>query len=135
MDRAWPPARSTSAAAAFSPVAPRASSATFAPRSPNRRAVARPMPPLAPVTTTVCCAMSFLPVVAWALDLGRRSGLPPEARLVYPPDGPPCRGRKHSLRRHQLHWDTVWARAAEKPLLFDFLRCKPRFVLTVLVIE
>ena len=30
----------------------RASSATFAPRAPKACAVARPMPPLAPVTTT-----------------------------------------------------------------------------------
>ena len=49
---ACPPAWRTSAAAPSSPERPRASSVTFAARRPNRIAVSRPMPALAPVITT-----------------------------------------------------------------------------------
>src|SRR5580704_9519208 len=57
MARAWPPASSTSRAAPSRPAWPRAIRATRAPRCPNRRAVARPIPALAPVTTTVWVSM------------------------------------------------------------------------------
>src|SRR5881398_2110104 len=57
---ALPPASSTSAAAAARPASPRAISPTLAPRWPNSRAVARPMPPLAPVITTVSVMNTFL---------------------------------------------------------------------------
>ena len=52
--RAWPPASMTSCAAPSRPAWPRAISPTLAPRAPYSRAVARAMPALAPVMTTVC---------------------------------------------------------------------------------
>ena len=51
---AWPPASVTSFAAPSRPACPRAISPTLAPRAPYSRAVARAMPALAPVMTTVC---------------------------------------------------------------------------------
>src|SRR3954462_5150573 len=50
---AEPPSPATSCAAASSPSTPRASIPTLPPRRPKARAVARPTPPAAPVTTTV----------------------------------------------------------------------------------
>src|SRR6478735_2109217 len=50
--RAWPPRSRTSRAAASRPALPRASSTTWSPSPANRRALARPMPPDAPVMTT-----------------------------------------------------------------------------------
>src|SRR3954454_7629545 len=53
MGRPVPPASSTSRRAPFKPSSPRASRAMRAPRAPKARAVARPTPALAPVTTMV----------------------------------------------------------------------------------
>src|SRR5215213_1539858 len=53
MGRPVPPAPSTSRRAAFRPSWPRASRAMRSPRAPKARAVARPTPALAPVTTMV----------------------------------------------------------------------------------
>src|SRR5436190_2272845 len=50
--RAFPPRSSTSRAVASRPAWPRARSAIFAPSCANLRAVARPIPPDAPVMTT-----------------------------------------------------------------------------------
>jgi hypothetical protein len=68
--KAVPPAASTSLAATSSPVIPRASSATFAPRWANCRTTARPTPALAPVTTTTwsvhCTGVSWVTSMRWA---------------------------------------------------------------------
>ena len=59
---AVPPALCTASAAASRPSSPRAISTTFAPRRPKSSAVARPIPALAPVITTVsvtCLASCF----------------------------------------------------------------------------
>ena len=53
---AVPPAASISATSDLSPGSPRAATTTFAPCSAKRRAVARPMPLEAPITTTTCSA-------------------------------------------------------------------------------
>ena len=53
---ARPPAPSTSRAARASPSSSRALTTTVAPRRPQARAIASPMPPEAPVTTTVRCS-------------------------------------------------------------------------------
>ena len=58
--RAVPPARSTSSGRAVQPCSPRASRATDAPCWPKPTAVARPIPPLAPVTTTVLPLKVFM---------------------------------------------------------------------------
>src|SRR3954451_12101175 len=56
-----PPALRTSSAAPAKPSSPRASSATASPRAASRRATARPMPPLAPVTTEILVMGSEVP--------------------------------------------------------------------------
>src|SRR4051794_30814256 len=69
---AFPPSASTSALAPSRPSRPRARSATAAPRSANSLAVARPMPPEAPVTTTTRGASGTL-LIAYLQD-GRWCG-------------------------------------------------------------
>src|SRR4051812_18329656 len=69
---ARPPECSTSLAAPARPVSPRAISPTVAPRTPKAVATARPIPALAPVTTTFCglsmsssflCLLPFRPAI------------------------------------------------------------------------
>ena len=69
---------------------PRASSATFAPRAPNAFAVARPMPPLAPVTTTTWPRLAEL---TGCTSFGERSSMPPA--MARPAAGP-TRGRERA---------------------------------------
>src|SRR6266511_1889613 len=93
---AWPPASSTSAAAPSRPVSPRASSATAAPRSPYIRATARPIPPLAPVTTTTCrsdTAPPFAPTGPYPLPAGRHAWRRVEPRAGRRAGGVPRAGR------------------------------------------
>ncbi len=64
---ALPPAPCTASAAAARPSSPLAISTTFAPRRPKSSAVARPIPALAPVITTVsvtCLPSSFASVTS-----------------------------------------------------------------------
>src|SRR4051794_14737411 len=58
-----PPAARTSSAAACRPFSPRASSATLSPRRANAIAVARPIPALAPVTTTTLSLIASHPLL------------------------------------------------------------------------
>src|SRR5438105_6549116 len=60
------PDASISAAALSSASAFRAVTTTFAPRSPARRAIARPSPLEAPVTTTICSPSGFLRIGSWS---------------------------------------------------------------------
>src|ERR671939_1258417 len=65
------PAASISATALSSAVAFRAVTTTLAPRSPARRAIARPRPLEAPVTTTTCSLNGFLRTRSWSPPVGR----------------------------------------------------------------
>src|SRR6266576_6620704 len=58
--RASEPTRSISSTATLRPSSPRAATTTFAPRSPAARAIARPTPLDAPVTTITCSPIGFL---------------------------------------------------------------------------
>src|SRR3954447_14363353 len=67
-----PPASRTSSAAPARPSSPRASSATASPPAASRRATARPMPPLAPVTTEIFVMADEVPRIAAAEASGLR---------------------------------------------------------------
>src|SRR5487761_1519553 len=82
---AFPPASSTSRTAPSRPASPRAISPTLAPRSPYSRATARPMPPLAPVITTVS-------VMSPVLSLREIAG---SGSLLLPGNGQPRRALEH----------------------------------------
>src|ERR1043165_9528350 len=107
--RARPPHR---AATAWSASFRRATSTTDAPRDASSRAVAAPMPPLAPVITTTlsCTAASALPLREEPRrELGRLErrvpGVVADAReLAVPHGGPrPPQGLHHRARRLHRH--------------------------------
>src|SRR5215467_10734461 len=84
--RACPPRSSISRAAASRPLRPRARRAIFAPSCANLRAVARPMPPEAPVMTTSDTLLD-LPTSGEAKPLaGENLHCVPVAQLVLPAD-------------------------------------------------
>src|SRR3954453_9281349 len=86
--RALAPSSSISVAAPSSPASPRARSAILAPSCANRRAVARPIPPEAPVMTTTSSMLSIFRPAGEAkpsLPLEHLHGIA-VAQLVLPPD-------------------------------------------------
>src|SRR2546423_3139785 len=86
--RALAPSSSTSVAAPSSPASPRARSAILAPSCANRRAVARPIPPEAPVMRTTSPMFSIFRPAGEAkpsLPLEHLHGVA-IAQLVLPPD-------------------------------------------------
>src|SRR5215218_6534042 len=74
--RACPPARSMSLTTPSSPTSPRASSPTRSPLAPKAQATARPMPALAPVTTTTRPATGWPPPTTHLVWMDRTRALP-----------------------------------------------------------
>src|SRR5918912_4615903 len=106
------PAASISATALSSASAFRAVTTTLAPRSPASRAIARPRPLEAPVTTTTCSARGFFRI-ALSVSLGGpgQTRYPRvDAEHRYRRDRPPPSGRAPALRREAAAGDRALAR-------------------------
>src|SRR3954470_496392 len=88
MASAFPPACPPPRRAASRPSTPRASRATLSPRAPNARAVALPMPPDAPVTTTTCgffldCMCLLSSVTGWLRAIRGPTGSHPSSTTAF----------------------------------------------------